>query len=338
MENRNHTISVIRVIGMVMIICCHLFSWLGISALSQLFNVGIFVFLLISGWLYSNRSIDKPLIWLERRWEKLCIPIIIWMILVSAYSVIVRHEYPSAAEVIILTLNLQGIAWIFTMLPKMGSYGTALVGLSHLWFVTVIFICYVLVVAVKNNESYIRRHKHVIRYCTLFAFVFAAFLGINLIYFICFFMGYAIGQGNIKLTKRRVVYSTLIMICSLAVRLISKKYFDGTALYDTIVVGISHTILALWIFLIVSYVGNTSNLVNVLSKSKIISYLDVNSYYIYITHYFFLSTTFGLKKFSAPLPCQLLLFCVMSFITALVLKQILKPTNALINKVLYTGA
>lgn len=338
MENRNHTISLIRVIGMVMIICCHLFSWLGISALSQLFNVGIFVFLIISGWLYSNKEIDKPLIWLKRRWEKLCIPIIIWMILVSAYSVIVHHEYPSGIEVIILTLNLQGIAWVFTILPKMGSYGTALIGLSHLWFVTVIFICYVLVVAVKNKESYIKRHNTLICYCSLFALIIAAFLGINLIYFICFFIGYAVGQGNKQFKKRQVIFSTLIMIISLVVRLISKKYIDGTVLYDTIVVGISHTILALWIFLIVSYIGNTSSVVDALSKSKIIRYFDVNSYFIYITHYFFLSTTFGLKELSAPLSCQLLLFCVLSFITALLLKLILKPTYAVLDKVRLTRA
>ena len=61
------------------------------------------------------------------------------MILVSAYCVIVRHEYPSAAEEIVLALNLQGIAWIFNYAPQMGSYGTALIGLSHLWFVTVFF-------------------------------------------------------------------------------------------------------------------------------------------------------------------------------------------------------
>ncbi len=338
MENRNHTISVIRVMGMVMIICCHLFSWLGISSLSQLFNVGIFTFLIISGWLYSNKTIDKPLIWLEKRWEKLCIPIIIWMILVSAYSVVVHHEYPSAIEVIILTLNLQGIAWAFTMFPKMGSYGTALIGLSHLWFVTIIMICYVLVIAVKSKELYIKRHENMIRCFSLLAFVFAAFLGINLIYIICFFMGYAVGRGNKQPMKRQVIYSTLLMLVSLAIRLISKKYLDGTVIYDTIIVGISHTILALWIYLIVSYIGNSSNKADVFFKSKIIRYLDENSYYIYITHYFFLSTTFGLKELSVPLPCQILVFCVMSYITAWLLKQILKPTYAVLNKIRFLGA
>lgn len=333
MENRNHTISLIRVIGMLMIICCHLFSWLGISPLSQLFNAGIFLFLIISGWLYSNKVIDNPLMWLEKRWEKLCIPIIIWMLLVSAYSVIVHHEYPSIIEVIILTLNLQGIAWVFTMLPKMGSYGTVLVGLSHLWFVTVIMLCYLFVVAVKSKESYINRHENVIRYFLLLLFVFGAYIGINLIYIICFFIGYAVGRGNKLLMKRQVIYLTLLMMASLAIRLIAKKVFDGTVLYDTIVVGISHTILALWIYVIVSYISSVSNAVDMLSKSKIIRYLDENSYYIYITHYFFLSTSFGLKDLNVPLSCQLLLFCVMSFVTAWLLKLILKPTYAALNKI-----
>ena len=85
---KNNAISVIRVLSMMMILLCHLFMWLNIDMLAMLFNVGVEVFLLISGYLYSNREIGAPIEFIKKRWIKICIPLYIFFI-VNIHSVFI---------------------------------------------------------------------------------------------------------------------------------------------------------------------------------------------------------------------------------------------------------
>lgn len=80
---KNLSITITRVISMLMIIVCHLLSWLDISFLAMILNVGVYIFLIISGILYSNKSIDDAVFFIKRRWEKLCIPDVLPRILFS---------------------------------------------------------------------------------------------------------------------------------------------------------------------------------------------------------------------------------------------------------------
>lgn len=44
---RNYCISILRVLGMLFIILCHIASWLDIAFLEQFFNYGVYIFLFI---------------------------------------------------------------------------------------------------------------------------------------------------------------------------------------------------------------------------------------------------------------------------------------------------
>lgn len=41
---RNYCISILRVLGMLFIILCHIASWLDIAFLEQFFNYGVYIF------------------------------------------------------------------------------------------------------------------------------------------------------------------------------------------------------------------------------------------------------------------------------------------------------
>lgn len=116
-------ISLCRVFAMLLIILCHLTGWLGIPALSQLFNVGTFVFLIISGYLYADKQIDQPIKWLFGRWKKLCIPLLIWFLVVILLDVVAFKAYPGIVESVLFILNLQGIGWVITSIPTIGKMG-----------------------------------------------------------------------------------------------------------------------------------------------------------------------------------------------------------------------
>ena len=57
---RNSSVVVLRVLGMMLIILCHIIAYYtfvpGSDLLSQVFNVGVQVFLLISGYLYGEKQ------------------------------------------------------------------------------------------------------------------------------------------------------------------------------------------------------------------------------------------------------------------------------------------
>ena len=65
-EGSNPTITICRIVGMLMIIFTHLCDQMG-SSLTEVFTVGNSLFFLMSGILYSNKEINNPLEWVIKR-------------------------------------------------------------------------------------------------------------------------------------------------------------------------------------------------------------------------------------------------------------------------------
>lgn len=65
----DYSISMIRAMSMVAIITCHFMQYLDIE-LAWWFNVGVQVFLCISGYLYSDREISDLLNFIKKRFKR----------------------------------------------------------------------------------------------------------------------------------------------------------------------------------------------------------------------------------------------------------------------------
>lgn len=322
--NRNTGISLLRVCSMMMIVLCHYSNFVGISWLAQFLNVGVFVFLLISGWLYSNKKIEKPAEWILRRWIKLCIPILIWMNIIIVYGLVVEHDLPSFTDVFLFLFNLQGVSWIIPFFPKLNSEGV-LGGLGNLWFVSVIMFCYLILLIVKRSEKYSKSHTFII-YGVLIvvSFFILSFFQINLIYIICFLIGLVIGKKENEsiIDLHNYIFLTVGMIIAIVLRLLAKHFLDETFVYNIVVVGLSHTVIALWMFFTIRLLDKKIGWIHSIASSNIISIFDSWSYYIYITHNYFLIKRFGLKNLVPGLFWQTVLFCIFTFVSSLILKWI----------------
>lgn len=79
-NNKDYSISILRVIGMISIVLCHFFGWLKINALAQFLNYGVYLFLFISGYLYANKQIDNYKQWIVTRLKK------------DSYSILHYHD------------------------------------------------------------------------------------------------------------------------------------------------------------------------------------------------------------------------------------------------------
>lgn len=117
-------ISWMRLFAMASIVCCHLMQYYDCK-LMYLFNIGVQVFFIISGFLYSCRtevfSIEK----LGSMFKKILIPY--WTFIIP---VLLLYAFTQ-------TLTLRDV---FGSLFAVRS----LTGIEHLWFIPYILFCYLL--------------------------------------------------------------------------------------------------------------------------------------------------------------------------------------------------
>ena len=79
--NHKNDISLLRVVSMFLIILCHIIKYYdfipGSKILGQVFNVGVEIFFLISGYLYAGKMISFYLDWYKERIRKIYFPVLI---------------------------------------------------------------------------------------------------------------------------------------------------------------------------------------------------------------------------------------------------------------------
>ncbi len=304
---------------MFSIVCCHLFSFLDIDALAMFFNVGVYVFLFISGFLYGNKNINGYGKWLKKRCKKLLIPFYIFLIFLLSYYNLTQNVCFDLNTLFIFAFCLQGLHWI---VPTMNA---ELQGADHLWFITVIFICYFLMIIVKKIETKWKFYDKKISVIVLSILVFLQiikFIGLrfNSEYFLIYFVGYYISKYQVEVTKTKfVLFGITAMFLSITIRLLSKYWFDNTPIYG-IIVPITHTILAISIYFIIGYLSNhLNNICCIISNSKLWIWFDNLSYYIYITHYMFLIGPFFVDSFGLNIGITVIVFVILTLLSSLIL-------------------
>ena len=103
-------IQIIRIIAMFFILFCHFANEMGNTygnILGQFFNVGVFIFLIISGYLYGKKEIKNTYQWYLKRFFRIFIPLWIWTIIVNMIYVVKGQEV-SIIGIISYIFNLQG--------------------------------------------------------------------------------------------------------------------------------------------------------------------------------------------------------------------------------------
>lgn len=328
MMKRNSAISFLRVAGMMMIIGCHLASWIGVSALAQLLNVGVPIFLLISGFLYGNKVIDKPKQWMSQRFLRIATPTYIFLIVLVGLSLIAgEKEVLRSLPGYLLFLEGFGFITNFNVVKEIQGGG-------QLWFLTVILLCYLLVLLAKRIEkkySVTAKSSFVTLTIGFILILLLNYAGLHLNYFFIFFVGYAIAKYSPKTTIKSYIGLTILMLLGMALRLISRNYIDNTILYNNIVTGVTHDILALWIFYTVTLFSQKQPVfMQKLTENHFWIWLDSVSFDIYITHYVFLTGAYTVDSITQSKVLGLVIFTVGTVLSAVILHAI---SNVIIKKI-----
>ena len=323
----DHSISLLRVIAMLMIVFCHLANWFNYSIIAQFFNVGVEIFLLISGYLYSTKKIDIRKFWINRI-VKLLMPVYILLIVLFIYYMsnnCLKNVYMAT---FFHFLNLQGLPVLYFN-AKIPGYDE----LAHTWFLTALFLCYFLMIITKKCEKKIKIYMtwykiFILIFISTILHICLLFLNIQIGYFITFFLGYIWGKECYKkdksnINKKGELIVSSLMITIVTVRLISRAYIDDTLIYNHFISIIGHIIISFWFLYTIQYLNKyIGKKISQIVELKLIRFLEKNSYYIYLTHYFFFYGVLSLNKISIPVYQKMIVFFFGTLILSVLLEVI----------------
>ncbi len=308
---KNVPIQIIRISAMISIILCHLLQEVGnskISLLSQFFNVGVFIFLFLSGYLYGNKKIDNPSKWLVKRFVKLMIPIYIFMMIMFILQ---------------LFNNTFQIKYVFIYLFNLQRILGSIQGAGHLWFMTVLMFCYFITPVLNNYKKRItKNYTFIIIYfmiSILLCFINEE-IGQILLYLSIYICGYLYRnqEDKINIKPRNIIILSLIAI---VLRVGGHILLDETILYDRIIVSTTHLILSF--MFIITVKGLAKNI----KSNQFINHFDSISYYIYIVHYPFMVGPVRTMGVTSNLIINTVITIFASYIIALLLKAIVERLN-----------
>ncbi len=261
-------ISYLRFLAMLSIVFCHFLQALD-NNWAWVFNVGVQIFFLISGYLYGSKTISDWKGYFKKRFLKIYIPFIVFFICVLPFYI--GKGLFSIKLSLVYVFNLQGLLGVYS-------------GLNHLWFLTAIMLCYFITPALQKLKKYSD-----IVFITILVIVTLNYLifSIHTTKVDWFFL-YSIGYfyPNIK-DKIKTVFC--IAVAGFFVYLllnVSWKYI----LYDGLYSKVFHDALSVIIFF---YSIDFSQKMKYDKISQHIKMYDKYSFYVYITHHIFIIGPFS---------------------------------------------
>lgn len=271
----------LRVFSMVLILLAHYIrNFESISFISQFLVVGVYIFIIISAYLNSRIEIKDNFKWIKGRFISLMIPYYIFLVIYFTVSVINNLEL-SFKKICIYFLNLQG-------------FTNRIEGTGHLWFLTIIFICYLVTLILDKKKEFLNDNlMGIIAILVVVQTVISLqdkTLGEYAFYVFLYIAIYSISIEKIgKLQMSKVRNILFISWLCILLRLAGKVFLDNTIIYERMIVLYTSAGVGLGIFLI--FTNKNLRIFN--RKSKIINFLDSISYTAYLTHYIFLNGVFN---------------------------------------------
>ena len=317
---KNSGISAIRGIAMCMIVSCHFLQAFD-NELAFWMNVGVQIFLCMSGYLYGSKTIDNVASWYRKQYFKIMKPM--WILLTILAAVIIVTGAGS------LSITTLGLSYLGT-----AGFGT-LPELTHTWFITYILCCYLITPLLQAIT--INRGKSV--YCFILRILFfmavleVLYLSriINFLpqYVACYIAGYyfAKRQMNQVSGEKDIRILTIITTVTALILLPLRLYVQYGNIYialpgwDMIKTQITewhHSLLGVALFFILLQLFKKKEI----KYNNLLKFTDKYSYCIYLVHQVFIMGTFSLLQITDFVVINIFLVIIVILIAAILLKQL----------------
>ena len=290
-------VTSLRAVAMTMIVACHIVSSYG-SRYYAVLNIGVQVFFVLSAFLYAQKDIDNPPNWLKKRFTKLYPPLFIFLICVFPVLFAAYPELFSFKKVLLYFMNCQ----YFLGREQYQE-------LDHLWFMTTIFICYLITPILQRIN----------KWGFLPILAIAIVMGLN--YYVSngkfdWLLLYSFVYLLFRQTKEvsYIVVIVLLVGLSSVLPLLTWDHIISVDWQRLVIYDLT-SILLLIFFL---------KLFNHFKWSKIscvIEWISAYSFELYIVHNFFIHGRFCCSHLTNVIPVNVTFIIVTSVLSAVILKR-----------------
>lgn len=323
-SKRSYSISMIRVISLSMIITCHIMQHEGLF-LAWWLNVGVEIFLCISGYLYGQAKKREVKEFYKSRSIKILLPYYIVLLFFS----------------VVEALFFRGS---FSILRFIGSVfcRTTIAGGEHLWFVGYILLCYAMLPILNEyRDSCVSSAKSFVWFSVLSVCIVSILFGLFSDYFdpacmACYVIGYCLGINK----KRNLIRRSAIIIAFAMFAILGngvqiylshflKMSFEG--IYNDlfyIFKNYNHAFLGIFLFLLMEQVFKDYQFRE--RSRRTLEITDKYSYEIYLVHQFFILGPLSLMELTPFSILNIVIILVGIAVTAWILQQAEKKALATI--------
>ena len=329
--SNDYSISLVRFLATVAIIICHMLQYFD-KELMWWFNVGVQIFLCISGYLYGRKGlIDDDFKFYKKNFSK---------ILLDYYIVTIPMF-------ILLTIFVADkfsiIALIKTLFTK-----TVMKGGEHLWYIPYCIICYFLTPLLSRYFER-NKNKHIVLKFVLLGFIVTAIIEMffqffTAAWFLCYLLGYFLGHLSLKGKTRlyntvciiivifALISNTLQIILDYVVKLelndANDYYYARMCKYAHVALGTSIFLFCKKLFSAIFKNGYPKPL-EIFCKCS-----DRYSYDIYLVHQFVILGPLSLMALTPMLPLNIVIIVAIILVSAVAVNIISKFLQKPLNKLL----
>lgn len=303
-DRQTDFVTWLRAFAVVSILLCHYVqestnAYIQMSA--QLFNIGVNIFFIISGFCFGLQGeIKKVLGWYKKRLKRIYIPLWMFLIFLMLTYIALGLKFNSG-NLLTCFLGIQG--------AKVGVLGA-----DHTWFITAILLCY-FVTPFIAKQAWKKGGFFLGLLPIVFAFVPNPSV-YTLLNPVCFYvLAYFVGRkykGNDTMLGKAVI-SFGIMAISFAIRFGMKIFADGTIWYERIAVPYTQYIAAFAIFVIFSFIFKR------VKVGKLCKGFCEISFEIYLCHYMFVVGPVSLMHLTSNFVVNMVITTVIVCVVAVVL-------------------
>lgn len=309
---------------MLSILTCHLFQAYD-KTLASVFNVGVQIFLVLSGFLYGRKQIGNWKPWWHKRIDRVYVPYFVFLTCTLPFYLFLHPEAMNWQWLPVYYLNLDGFRYL------LGDFQIGkdmkIEGLRHVWFLTAIMFAYL-------STGWMQRIREKgqgrIALLALFALVGIGYclLPMRLMFTLAWIYLYAFGYFFSFLEKEAAACRRLLLLVlavSLTFMLITRdlNYWSvsNRLLHD--VVGIAAVVFG----------------VTILSREKIrrlpavVVLLDNYSFHIYLVHFIIMCGPFSLAHATPSTVINILLMLLATAILTWALASLEKLCRNVFKKV-----
>ena len=302
--SQSNAISIIRVMAMILIVSCHITQGYD-QQIAFILNVGVQIFFLLSGFLYGKIEITSIASFVKKRFVKVYIPFIFVVLCSAAIYTIFHITDISAKSVLLYLLDIQGFI------------GWGVEGLNHLWFLSVLMICYIITPIAQK----------ILKHNKLWFVILWIIVGVVEFGFIqkmqsiaAWIMLYLLGMFWGKNENKWI--NTTLLIISTILSLVMFSCFKIEYLFDPYMVRYSiglHCILALWIMTVLYCIFSKLEM----RIPKWLQCCNDISYEVYLVHHILILGPLSLLFLTPSKTINILLILIFTFVLSYALSQLM---------------